>query len=141
MPVSFDSSGLAALKTRLSAATEEVRKRSESALFIEASLIMTASKKSYVPVDLGTLRNSGTVTKPEVDSATGIMSVRLFFGGAAAPYAMAIHEHPSEASPPSWKGKTIHFRGGGNRGHKYLERPLRLAANGMAARLAARIRK
>ena len=60
----------------------------------------------------------------------------MTFGGAAAAYAQAVHEHPSSSSPPSWKGKIIKFRGGRQRGVKYLERPMRFHSIGMAGRIA-----
>lgn len=41
-----------------------------------------------VPVDEGTLRNSGRVTGPDAEDV-----VRLTFGGAAAPYALEQHEN------------------------------------------------
>ncbi|MFP3947154.1 MAG: hypothetical protein ACLFWG_00355 [Longimicrobiales bacterium] len=40
-----------------------------------------------VPVDRGTLRNTGRVTGPDTDGV-----VRLTFGGASAPYAVVQHE-------------------------------------------------
>ena len=105
-----------------------------AALFQEGQTIMAASKESFVPVDLGALRASGDVAKPEI-KATGA-SVTLFYGGDASAYALAIHEHPSAASPPSWSGGVKFKRGG----PKYLEKPIRNAIPGMAARLAVKIR-
>jgi len=141
MPVTFDPSALAAMKAKMATITEKTRAKSASAVYIEASLIMTNAKQNFVPVDLGTLRNSGTVDKPVIAN-DGTISIKLYFGGAAAPYALAIHEHPSDYDPPSWKGKPIlNFRGKQGRGPKYLEYPLRQAEDGMAERLAARIRK
>ena len=61
------------------------------ALFREAERIMAEIKTvPIVPVDLGTLSNTGHVVPPEIDSrgATVIMA----FGGPAARYALAIHE-------------------------------------------------
>jgi len=141
MPVTFDANALAAMKAKMAAITEQTRARSASAVYVEANLIMTNAKQNFVPVDLGTLRNSGTVSQPII-AEDGTISIKLYFGGAAAPYALAIHEHPSSFDPPSWRGKPIlNFRGKQGRGPKYLEYPLRQAENGMAERLAARIRK
>jgi hypothetical protein len=100
-----------------------------SALYVEAQEIMTEAKQA-APIDLGTLRASGHVNKPKV-SKTGA-SVQLGFGGAAAAYALAVHEHPSEHSPPSWQSG-VRFNQGGP---KYLERPVREAQKGFADRLA-----
>lgn len=89
------------------------------ALYLEAELIMTDSKQNYVPVDTGTLRNSGTVTKPEIKGNN--VSVVLGYGGPAAPYATKIHE-----APKNWgQGK-----------NKYLQKPLNKAERGMVTRLA-----
>ena len=113
-----------------------------AALFQEAEKVMEASKKSFVPLDKGPLRTSGLVAKPEIMPLGA--SVTLGYGGVAggnskedlAGYAIAIHEHPSGFSPPSWAGG-VNFKRGGP---KYLERPLRAAIPGMAARLAVKIR-
>lgn len=114
------------------------------ALLIEAEKIMTSSKESFVPHDLGALKASGQVQKPPTVLPFGA-SVKMGYGGVAgagsdkdnpARYALAIHEHPSPASPPSWRSG-VTFKSGGP---KYLERPLRNAIPGMAVRLAATIR-
>lgn len=107
-----------------------------SSLRIEAEMVMTDSKENYVPVDLGTLRSSGFVEPVEYDG--GKFSVKLVYGGAAAPYALAVHEHPSEHSPPSWSGN-VHFSPPG-RGPKYLERPMLVAISGMERRIGDRLK-
>jgi len=108
-----------------------------AALRLEGELIMTAAKQNHVPVDLGTLRGSGKVSQPSGGKLVGIgkIEVVMSFGDAAAPYALAVHEHPSTHSPPSWQGKTIIFNPEG-RGAKYLEYPMKLATKGMASRIA-----
>ena len=58
------------------------------ALRAEAEIEMTEAKRR-VPVLTGTLRASGTVTGP----AKGEITVRLSFGGPAAPYALYVHEN------------------------------------------------
>ena len=105
-----------------------------AALFQEAEKIMTESKESFVPVDQGPLRASGQVAKPDVTPLGA--SVTMGYGGDAEAYALAIHEHPSPASPPSWAGG-VNFKRGGP---KYLERPLRNAIPGMAVRLGVKIK-
>lgn len=120
------------------------------ALRWEAEQIMTKSKRAYVPVDLGVLKSSGHVEKAERKGKD--VSVAMNYGGAAAPYALAIHEHPSPHSPPSWKGKGAEdlrsVRTGeqwstaqeGGRGPKYLERPMNQATAGMAKRIARAVK-
>lgn len=111
------------------------------ALYLEAELIITDSKRNYVPIDLGTLRNSGYVALPERSGNT--VSIKFGFGGAASAYAIAVHETPSKYDPPSWKGNAVSFgqrRSGGERGPKYLERPLRNALPAIPQRIADRIK-
>ena len=97
---------------------------------------MTKSKRDFVPVDLGNLRSSGHVEDPEFTRAS--VSVRLVYGGPSAPYALAVHEHPSDSSPPSWREGDVEFHPSG-RGPKYLERPLLEAIPGLPVRLARRM--
>lgn len=75
------------------------------AVHLEGEYVMTDSKRNYVPVDLGVLRSSGFVNPP-VRSGKEV-SVTIGFGGAASAYALAVHEHPSTHSPPSWQGKSV----------------------------------
>lgn len=95
-----------------------------SALFNEAQPIMTASKQQC-PVDTGALRATGNVEKPEFhgDSVT----VRLTYGGAAAPYAIYVHENVSAHHPV------------GNA--KFLEVPLRAAIPGLVNGMTERIKQ
>jgi hypothetical protein len=95
-----------------------------AALYRAGQRIMADSKEHYVPVDLGPLKNSGKVAPPNY-AGRGV-SVELSFGDAAAAYALAVHEHPSKHSPPSWQGVHVTFSPSGT-GPKYLERPLMAA--------------
>lgn len=108
--------------------------------------IMTPSKRTYVPIDKGPLRDSGYVDLP---SRKGTMIiVDMFYGGASAPYALAIHEHPSQFDPPSWQGATGGGRSGAFSGEvrfitggpKYLELPMMAKVPTMARDLAKAIR-
>lgn len=96
--------------------------------------IMTPSKRDHVPVDLGNLRDTGMV-EPFKENGT-IISVRLVYGGPAAPYALSVHEHPSEFDPISWKGKKITFSPPGH-GPKFLEKPLLAEAPDLTKDVAA----
>lgn len=135
--------------------TSNTGDRAKTALRGEAETIMTRSKREFVPVDEGTLRSSGHVQDPVRRGKE--VSVTMAYGGAASPYALAVHEHPSKFSPPSWEGKGVtggvqgrdaqgRFTSGRvtfnpeGRGPKYLERPFRQQQKGMAQRLAAKIR-
>ena len=111
-----------------------------AAIYREAERIMTDSKQNYVPVapDGGTLKASGVVVPPEHKGHT--ITVVMGYGGAAAAYALAGHEHLSAHSPPSWvaaeaSGGGVHWHLSGH-GPKYLEKPFNEARKGMDARLA-----
>jgi hypothetical protein len=95
----------------------------KSALYVEAESIMTASKRYYVPVDTGSLRNSGTVTPPKESGNT--VSITLGYGGASAPYAAIVHEKPK-----AW----------GQGRNKYLSQPLNIAVKGMGVRIGKALR-
>lgn len=103
------------------------------ALYRQAQRIMAESKERFVPVDLGTLKSSGKVHPPKYSGRT--VTVELSYGDAASAYALAVHEHPSRHSPPSWQGAQITFSPSGT-GPKYLERPLMAAVPTLAQELA-----
>lgn len=104
----------------------------------EAELIMKLSKAQYVPVDLGTLKNSGHVQEVERKGLT--LQVAMVYGGPASPYALAVHEavagSTSSALPPSWRGTAVNFQRGGP---KYLHLPMMRELPKVASRIAARI--
>jgi hypothetical protein len=106
-------------------------------LYRWAEGVMGMSKAEYVPVDLGNLSSTGHVEPPERSGRK--VRVRLVYGGPAAPYALAVHEHPSRHSPPSWRGVAVTFNPAG-RGPKYLERPLMLKVRTARSELAELIR-
>lgn len=89
-----------------------------------AEEVMKDSRDNYCPIqeppenDIR-LEETGTVDEPIITPED--VSVRLSYGGEAHEYAIAIHEHVSEHTPPSWRGKAVSFRVGGP---KYLERPV-----------------
>ena len=66
---------------------------------------MTRSKSEFCPIDTGALRASGTVT-PSI-SGTNV-EVKLTYGGAAAPYAVFVHEiNNNYKGGKSWKFLSI----------------------------------
>lgn len=78
----------------------------EGALFDEATVVLNQSKKQ-VPYEFGALMNSGAVERPVVTGDQ--ISVEITYGGAAAHYAMYVHEIPKNYNH--------------GRKHKYLEDP------------------
>jgi hypothetical protein len=96
--------------------------RVAAALYQEAQIEMTEAKRR-TPVDTGTLRASGQVAQPARSGRN--ISVTLSFGGAAADYAIYVHENLE-----------AHHRVGQA---KFLESTLDESAPHMAARIAARV--
>jgi hypothetical protein len=109
-----------------------------AALYVEANVILTESKRR-VPVDDGTLRASGRVDLERDGNRTKAI---ISYGGAANDYAIAVHEHLSSHSPPSWVAAG---QGGINwsvpgTGPKYLEGPLNEALPDLLERLGKRLK-
>lgn len=141
--------GIQQMRTVLQREMTNFPGRVEAALYREAQIEMTEAKKrcpvspvgSGKGVVPGALRASGTVHPPE-RNGNGI-SITLSFGGAAIDYALAVHEHLSEHSPPSWvaaeaSGRGIHWNVPGT-GPKFLESTLNESAPYMAERVARRL--
>lgn len=133
--LTFSLKGTAQMKRNLRRLDGRMPNVIGKALFAEGEAIMNASKR-IVPVDTGALRSSGNVQLPKREA--GKVTVTLSYGGAAAPYAVAVHEIP----PPPRKSP-----GGRSARHtppqqyKFLEMPFRAAQVGMAQRLAARVKR
>lgn len=99
----------------------------KAALYQEAQIEMTEAKRR-TPVDTGRLRASGRVAEPVRVGRR--VTVTLSFGGAAAPYAVFVHENllANHASPPFGGGQA-----------KFLESTLDESAPHMAERLERRV--
>lgn len=128
--------GKADVQRRIMNVARRFPDRVGQSVYRRAEAVMTRSKDEFVPVDLGTLRGTGHVTRAE--RAGRIVRVALVYGGPAAAYAAAVHEHPSARSPSSWRGRIVRFSPAG-RGPKYLERPLMEALSTMPQELAAEL--
>ncbi len=87
--------------------------------------VIGRSQEEFVPVDVGTLRDSAFVEDPVF--AGNEVTVDLGFGGAAEDYALRQHEDLSLRHPNGGQAK-------------YLERPLLEEAPGMLAEIAADIK-
>jgi len=79
-------------------------------------LLLLEKSLEITPRRYGDLRRSGTVPEPEISRNQIVQEVG--FGGAAAPYAVFIHEIPD----PLPSGRPVNWTTEGT-GHKYLERP------------------
>lgn len=133
MPFYLD--GVNDVVKRLNAIADRLPKETAKAIRYEVEKVGTAADR-IVPADLGTLRASKTITGPTIRGNE--IECSIGYGGAAAPYAVAVHETPSEHDPPSWEGVRVDFKGQGQR--KFLETPLRAAMPGMSERIAERIK-
>jgi hypothetical protein len=110
------------MQAKLNAIAKGMAAEIPKALFQEASIEMTESKRR-VPVDTGVLRASGFVDKPELKG--GVHSITMAYGGAASEYALIVHEDLTAFHP---HGEA-----------KYLESVLRESEPFMAGRIAARL--
>lgn len=110
------------------------------AVYVVGQRIMTVSKRRCpVAPDGGTLRATGTVGRP-VRRGRAITILLSYGGGVADAYAIAVHEHLSEYSPPSWviaesSGRGIVWSSDGT-GPKFLEGPINEAAPRVMADIA-----
>ena len=130
--------GLDKLQARLKKSGVNAAKELAGGLKVEAEVIMTASNR-IVPTSPhgGTLKTSGHVKTPVIKRRSA--SVELGYGGAAADYALAVHEFPSKHNPPSWRGKaTLNWNAAGT-GAKFLEKPANAAKKGFGRRVAKNI--
>ena len=92
-------------------------------LFESAENIMSISKEQYVPVETGTLKSSGFVQPP--DTTGNNVSVYLGYGGAAAPYALAVHENPRAGKTGGVSPSGKKYKRWATVGQwKYLEQPV-----------------
>jgi hypothetical protein len=126
----------------LTAHIDDIMDAAEGAVTEIGNEVITDAKETYVPVDSGNLRASGYVDDPVRTPDT--IELVMGFGGAAASYALAIHEHPSAISPPSWlakegRGEQIQWSKPGT-GPKYLQTPFFERAGRIPGDLAAGIR-
>jgi hypothetical protein len=116
--------GAAEMKSKLLAIARKTPTAIERAVYEFASVEMAESKK-LVPVDTGTLRDSGMVDQP-VRTATGV-TVTLGYGGAAEEYALIVHEDL----------EAFHKTGQA----KYLEQPLKESAPHFLSRVTATVQR
>lgn len=108
------------------------------ALYMEAEKIMTESVK-IVPVDWGTLKGSRFVRQPVREGRTVV--VVLGYGGAAAPYAWAVHENPRSGRTGGVGPQGQHYKHWARTGEwKFLEKPALAAQVGLSERIAAYLR-
>lgn len=86
------------------------------ACYAEATVVLNESKR-LVPVDTGNLRASGRVEPPKTQGS--VTTIEVSYGGAAAPYALYVHEIPP-GSGGRWGTGMTHAAG---KTYKFLEIP------------------
>lgn len=89
--VKVEIKGLDKFERLLDKYEEKFSRAVVTALREEAETIMTDSKENYVPVDFGTLRDSGYVKPVRLEGKT--LVAELGYGGPAAPYALCVTGH------------------------------------------------
>lgn len=160
MAITMEVRGTQELRRALMEAGKRAEAALGAALYQEGQAIMTESKRE-VPVDEGILRASGYVNEPT--AGTSGPEVELGYGGAAKGYAVYVHEgtgpavgrpryFPPIAALKGWAkrvlgdesaayavARAIYVRG--TRPRKFLEGPFRRRVEGMASRLATRVRR
>jgi hypothetical protein len=121
----FSISGQEEMVKKIRALQSSMPQLIANALYEEAELIMTASKK-ICPVDLGTLKTSGDVNKPKIKGKK--IWIEMGYGGSAKAYAWIQHENLS-------------FRHTKGQSAKFLEKPFLAAVSGMVNRIAKALSK
>lgn len=107
----------------LDAMPGQLEKKLKRVLFEEAAEVFEESQ-TRVPVQYGVLRASGQLGAPQI--AGGVASVEMQYGGAAAPYAIYVHENlTAHHAPPTTA--------------KFLEGPLLEQAASFEASLTAAV--
>ena len=122
--MSLELRGLEALQRDLLRMSKKIIGQLGPALRAEAEIEMTEAKRR-TPVLTGALRASGHVTGPE-EGETSEITVRLGFGGPAAPYALMVHEDM----------EAFHRNGQA----KFLESTLKESAKYLPERIARRLK-
>jgi hypothetical protein len=128
------------MRRRLQRLAAQFPREAAVALYQEV-LIEEKEMKRRCPVAPhgGALRASITTQKPDISGR--VITVTVEAGGPSTPYAIAVHEHLSEHSPPSWRhlgADEIDWNVPGT-GPKFMSNVLFESAPYMAARIDKRI--
>ena len=142
----FEIHGMEELKQKLASLGPKAMRFVGTALEKEAQ-VLKEKATLRCPKDInkggtGHLRQSHWVQKPVVSGNE--VSVTIHAGGGdPAPYAIAVHEHLSQYSPPSWKAAEASGHGINwsvpNTGPKWLENTIHEAVPELAEKIGRRI--
>ncbi len=109
-----------------------------AALFDEANELKNDSL-ALVPRDTGNLARSAHVEPPKPSGAE--LEVIVGYGGAAAAYALAVHENPRAGHTGGLSPSGRQYQHWASVGEwKYLETPFKARVSGFLSRMAARLR-
>jgi hypothetical protein len=120
----FQLVGTREMVARIEEVAHKARRAIDKAVYKFGNTEMREMKR-LVPVDTGTLKNSGYVEKPKRDGSRVMLEIG--FGGAAEHYAMYVHEDLD----------AYHENGQA----KYVEMPLSESAPFFAQRVGEDVRK
>jgi len=127
---SFTLSGIEQLQKRIRDIESQMKKELSSTLETEVGEKILEKAKEYCPERSGALVDSIILVKSTVEQGRessgrfneqAVARVSINVGNDKTPHALAVHEHPSKYSPPSWDGVEVKFTKGGP---KFLERAL-----------------
>lgn len=79
----------------------ELEEGTEDELFQFCQRVMTRSKAEFVPVKTRRLQRTGKVERDKRNS--GLIRVRMSYGGGDVFYALIVHEKPANHPVGSWK--------------------------------------
>lgn len=134
------NAALADLSKRLGVLPKAAKEEGAQALYAFTREKVEAVAIDRAPMEAGTLRGTIETLPPVITSKD--VRVTVVAGGPAAPYAIAVHEHLSEHSPPTWQaaetnGGGVTFQVGGP---KFLESALNDAVPSMSGDVGKRFR-
>jgi hypothetical protein len=96
------------------------------------------SRTVWAPERDGDLRDSIRVLPARYERGQLVFQGEVFAGFPRLPHVVAVHEHLSQYTPPSWiKAGIVRFIKGGP---KFLEIPLMLAVSSMPRKIARNIK-
>jgi hypothetical protein len=116
---------------------QEATPAMQKALRTEAQELL-AESLVLVPVMDGALQGSGTVKE---DLSASVPTLLVGYGGAAAPYALSVHENPRSGKTGGLSPSGKKYKKWAHVGQwKYLEQPWKARMTGFADRIAAHLK-
>lgn len=104
MPGTFTVLGVEKLVARMAASVIAAEKGAAQGIYKRGLSIFEKSQR-IVPVEFGTLRSSGHVTQPRREGGGWV--VEIGYGGAAAGYAIYVHEITTNYHRPPTQAKFL----------------------------------